>query len=319
MPTVVLEAEGLSKSYGSLVAVKDLSLAVYEGEVFGFLGPNGAGKTTSINMLCGLLRPDAGRVLVNGQPISGGSADVRARVGMCPQEIVVWEKLSCVEQLEFVGEMYGLKRRVARENGLRLLDELDLAEKRDAQAKTLSGGMWRRLSLALALVHEPSVVVLDEPEAGLDPQSRIRVREFVRSLARQTTVILTTHNMDEAERVADRVAIIDHGELLVLDTPEALLHSVGEGDVLEISLPSGGAADGADHEGLLRELRRVTPEVAIDSASSTLTVRALDAVNLLPTVLDALKRADLAAGDVRLRAASLEDVFIKLTGRRLRG
>lgn len=318
MPTVVLEADGLSKSYGSLVAVKDLSLAVYEGEVLGFLGPNGAGKTTSINMLCGLLRPDAGRVLVNGQPIGGG-ADVRARVGMCPQEIVVWEKLTCIEQLEFVGEMYGLKRRVARGNGLRLLDELDLAEKRDAQAKTLSGGMRRRLSLALALVHEPSVVVLDEPEAGLDPQSRIRVREFVRSLARRATVILTTHNMDEAERAADRVAIIDHGELLVLDTPEALLCSVGEGDVLEIGLPPGGEAGDAAHAELLQELRRITPLVEIDSASSMLTVRALDAVNLLPAVLDALTRADLAGGDVRLRANSLEDVFIKLTGRRLRG
>jgi ABC-2 type transport system ATP-binding protein len=196
------------------------------------------------------------------------------------------------------------------------LEQLDLSEKRDQQARTLSGGMRRRLSLALALVHDPSIVVLDEPEAGLDPQSRIKVRDFIRSLARRKTIILTTHNMDEAERVADRIAIIDHGELLVLDTPEALKRSVGEGDVLEIVL--NGQAGGDKAQQVCQSLKQVTPQVSLDAAQGTLMIRALNAVNLLPSIMEVLTQAGLQCGEVRLRANSLEDVFIQLTGRRLR-
>lgn len=316
MSPVVLQVEGLTKRYGALVAVKNLSFAVNEGEVFGFLGPNGAGKTTSLNMLCGLLKPDAGRILIHGQPITNGAVDVQARVGVCPQNVVVWERLTCLEQLQFVGEMYGLPGALARQRGTQLLEQLDLSEKRDQQARTLSGGMRRRLSLALALVHDPSILVLDEPEAGLDPQSRIKVRDFIRSLARRKTIILTTHNMDEAERMADRIAIIDHGELLVLDTPEALKRSVGEGDVLEIAL--NGQVDGDKAQQAYQALTQVTPQIALDAAQGTLTVRALNVVNLLPPIMEVLAKSDLQCGEVRLRANSLEDVFIQLTGRRLR-
>jgi ABC-2 type transport system ATP-binding protein len=316
MSPIVLQVEGLAKRYGAVTAVKNLNLAVNEGEVFGFLGPNGAGKTTSINMLCGLLKPDAGRVLIHDRPVTNGDTDVRARVGMCPQNIVVWERLTCLEQLQFIGEMYGLKGTLARQRGVQLLEQLDLGEKRDQQARTLSGGMRRRLSLALALVHDPSIVVLDEPEAGLDPQSRIKVRDFIRSLARHKTIILTTHNMDEAERVADRIAIIDHGELLVLDTPEALKRSVGEGDVLEIAL--NGQASGDQPQQVCQTLKQVTPQVTFDAAQETLLIRALNVVNLLPSIMEVLMQAGLQCGEVRLRANSLEDVFIQLTGRRLR-
>lgn len=316
MSPVVLQVENLTKRYGAVTAVRDLSLSVNEGEVFGFLGPNGAGKTTSINMMCGLLKPDAGRVLIHDQPITNGAVEVQARVGMCPQNVVVWERLTCLEQLQFIGEMYGMKGTLARQRGAQLLEQLDLSEKRDHQARTLSGGMRRRLSLVLALVHDPEIVVLDEPEAGLDPQSRIKVREFIRSLARRKTIILTTHNMDEAERVADRIAIIDHGELLVLDTPEALKRSVGEGDVLEIVL--NGQTENGGTQRACEELKQLTPGVSLDAAQSALTVRALNVVNLLPSIMEVLAQSDLHCGEVRLRANSLEDVFIQLTGRRLR-
>src|SRR5512136_1015292 len=146
MSPVVLQMEGLTKRYGAVAAVKNLSLAVNEGEVFGFLGPNGAGKTTSINMLCGLLKPDAGHVLIHDQPIADGDAKVRARVGVCPQSSVVWERLTCLEQLQFIGEMYGLPGGLARARSAQLLDQLALSEKRNQQARTLSGGMRRRLS-----------------------------------------------------------------------------------------------------------------------------------------------------------------------------
>jgi ABC-2 type transport system ATP-binding protein len=224
--------------------------------------------------------------------------------------------LTCLEQLQFIGEMYGLKSILARQRGMQLLEQLDLVEKRDRQARTLSGGMRHRLSLALALVHDPEIVVLDEPEAGLDPQSRIKVRDFIRSLARCKTIILTTHNMDEAERVADRIAIIDHGELLVLDTPEALKRSVGEGDVLEIAL--NGQASGDQTQRACQALKQLTPQVSLDPAQDAVTVRALNVVNLLPSIMEVLAQSDLHCGEVRLRANSLEDVFIQLTGRRLR-
>lgn len=314
MPDVVLRADGLTRRYGPLTAVDNLTLEVYEGEVFGLLGPNGAGKTTSISMMCGLLKPDAGRVTVHGVPIRGGDTDVRARVGVCPQEVVLWDRLTCIEQLQFIGQMYGLTGRQARRRGEHLLDELDLLEKCNKRARTLSGGMRRRLNLAMALVHDPDILVLDEAEAGLDPQSRVRVREYIRSLARRKTVILTTHNMDEAERVADRVGIIDHGHLLVLDTPEALKRSVGEGDVLEIRLD--GQPD--DGETALAALAHLANRVALNVAHGTLTVRALNVVRLLPTILESLNGIGLECSDVRLRESTLEDVFIHLTGRRLR-
>lgn len=313
-PAIVLRVENLTKRYGDLIAVDDLSLTVYEGEVFGFLGPNGAGKTTSINMICGLLEPDAGRVLIHGERVRGGDADTIIRVGVCPQQIVLWERLTCLEQLIFMGEMYGMKRRIARQRGNMLLDSMGLSEKRDKLARTLSGGMQRRLNLIMALVHDPDIIVLDEPEAGLDPQSRVMVREYIQTLAHDKTVILTTHNMDEAERLADRVAIIDHGRLLRVDTPEALKHQIGEGDVLEIMLKDV-CGDSALAQAT-SAIRLLVPDIT--AAVDTLILRAPGIVEAIPGVLDILGTAGITPGDIRLRENSLEDVFIALTGRRLR-
>jgi ABC-2 type transport system ATP-binding protein len=321
MSSIVLETKDLTKRYGALTAVRNLSLQVRAGEVFGLLGPNGAGKTTSINMLCGLLKPDAGRVLIHGVPVNGGDADARARVGVCPQNIVLWGTLTCLEQLEFIGEMNDVPRRIARARGLALLEALGLSDKRNQLARTLSGGMQRRLNLAMALVHDPDILVLDEPEAGLDPQSRVLVREYIKSLVRQPplagqaeairpkTIILTTHNMDEADRMADRVAIIDHGQLLVVDTPEALKRRVGEGDVLEIEVNEAA-------ERAVAAVAAIAPGASM--ANYTLVIRARGVAERLPALLEALKAAGVRPGEVRLRENTLEDVFISLTGRRLR-
>ena len=193
----VLRAENLTKRYGDLLAVDRLSLEVRGGEILGFLGPNGAGKTTAIGMMCGLLRPDAGETFIRGRPVRGGDPEALARVGLAPQSVILWPKLTCLEQLEFIGEMYGMPRPDARRRGRELLETVGLAEKTNKLARTLSGGMQRRLNLVLALVHDPEIVILDEPEAGLDPQGRVLVRDYIRSLARERgkTVILTTHNM----------------------------------------------------------------------------------------------------------------------------
>ena len=198
-PTLI--ARGLTRRFGSLLAVDGLDIEVQRGEVLGFLGPNGAGKTTSIRMLCGLLRPDAGEVLLGGEPL-GPAAHHRRRVGLCPQQVVVWDRLTCLEQLTFLGTMYEVPASEARSRGESLLDRLGLSARAGALARTLSGGMQRRLNVALALVHDPELVVLDEPEAGLDPQSRVLVRDFITELAATKAVVLTTHNMDEAERSA---------------------------------------------------------------------------------------------------------------------
>jgi ABC-2 type transport system ATP-binding protein len=208
--------------------VDGLSLEVAVGEVFGLLGPNGAGKTTTINMACGLLRPDAGEILVRGESLARVQAEHRRWLGLCPQSIVLWERLTCLEQLELLGRLHGITVQVVRGRALELLERLGLSDKARCQARTLSGGMQRRLNLAMALIHDPAMVVLDEPEAGLDPQSRVLVREYVRSLAHDKTILLTTHNMDEAERMADRIAVIDQGRLLTIGTPKELLVRYGK-------------------------------------------------------------------------------------------
>ena len=313
MIEIVLQTTNLSKRFGNIEAVKNLSLEIHAGEIFGFLGPNGAGKTTSINMICGLMAPDSGEVLIHGKSIRGDGGITR-RVGVCPQEIILWERLTCFEQLQFIGEMYGLPGKVARSRSEELLKEMNLEEKRNAQARTLSGGLQRRLNLIMALVHDPEIVILDEPEAGLDPQSRVRVRQYIQSLARRKTVILTTHNMDEADRVADRIAIIDHGELLRLGTPSELKRTIGEGDVVEIRL----AGEQPQRESARTAVRGLDPQAEVRLEEDLLSVRMLDAVSRVPDLMESIRRAGARAGEMRIRENTLEDVFLQLTGRRLR-
>jgi ABC-2 type transport system ATP-binding protein len=314
MEDIILCTEGLTKSYGTLKAVDDLNLQVYKGEIFGFLGPNGAGKTTSINMMCGLLRPDSGQVWIQGDLISEGNGQIRSSMGVCPQEVVLWDRLTCIEQLQFMGEMYGMGGSEAKECGDRLIREFDLLEKANMQAHKLSGGMRRRLNLAMSLIHDPDILILDEPEVGLDPQSRVKIREYIQSLAHEKTVILTTHNMDEADRVADRVAIMDHGKILVLDTPEALKRSVGEGSVLELQL----SADQLDDQQVRTALLDLEDEARVDILDGILNLHASNVLTLLPGVAERLSTIGVDFGEVHIRESTLEDVFIHLTGRSLR-
>jgi ABC-2 type transport system ATP-binding protein len=228
---ISLKTLGLRKIFNGFVAVDDLSVEIRKGEIFGLLGPNGAGKTTSIKMITGLLKPDAGKVYIHGE--LANDLDNRQNVGICPQEVVLWKNLTCLEQLVFMAAMYNVPGRVAKPRAMELLGRMGLLEKQNNLAKTLSGGMQRRMNILMALMHDPSILILDEPEAGLDPQSRVMVREVIQSLARSKTVIFTTHNMDEADRICDRIGIIDHGKMLVTDTPEALRQTIGHGATLE--------------------------------------------------------------------------------------
>jgi ABC-2 type transport system ATP-binding protein len=310
---VVLSVAGLTKSYGDVAAVRDLSLEVRRGEVFGLLGPNGAGKTTTVQIVCGLLRPDSGTIALNGRPILQAGSQWRRSLGLCPQDLVIWESLTCFEQLEVMGRLYDVARGAARRRALELLDVFGLSEKGRRLAKTLSGGMKRRLNIALALMHEPEILILDEPQAGLDPQSRILVREYIRSLAPRTTVILTTHDMDEADRLSHRVAIVDHGRLLVLDTPENLKARIEAGDVLEVRLLD---AMPERLTALQHDLPASIGQLALQP--DLLRLVGGDVLGALPIVLDAVRRHEIEAGPITVRRKTLEDVFIALTGRGLR-
>jgi ABC-2 type transport system ATP-binding protein len=302
----------LVKKFGDLTAVDHLSLEVCYGEVFGFLGPNGAGKSTSINMICSLLKPTEGEVYIKGEKVTARKK-VLTQIGLCPQDIIIWPKLTCLEQLVFMAEMYGIGRKTAKLKALELLERMGLTEKRNKLANTLSGGMQRRLNICLALIHGPEIVVLDEPEAGLDPQSRVMVREFIKEVAKEKTVILTTHNMDEAERLADRVAIIDRGKLLLVDTPDKLKKSIGEGDILEIEMVKQNNAASQKAVKLLSSLFE-----NVTSAGNILIIKTKDVVGKIQAITNILKDNNFKTGEIKMRSNTLEDVFIHLTGRTLR-
>ncbi len=236
-----IEIHELEKRYNGTNAVDGLSLSVKEGELFGLLGPNGAGKTTTIKVLCGLLEPTKGWVKVGGHSVSKEREAVKRLIGVCPQEMGVFPYLTGRENLEFFGGLHAMPKDRLRANAERLLDTMGLKEDADRRVKTYSGGMKRRISVAAALVSDPRIAFLDEPTTGMDPQARRAVWDFIRELkARGTTVVLTTHYMEEAEALCDRVAIIDRGSLIALGTPEALRRANGAANLEDVFLKLTG-------------------------------------------------------------------------------
>jgi ABC-2 type transport system ATP-binding protein len=311
---IAIRVFGLKKYYGDLKAVDGLSLEIRKGEVFGFLGPNGAGKTTTISVICGLLNPTDGDIFINGNRVSGaGNKNIRSKVGICPQNIILWPKLTCYEQLVFMARMYDIPIQVARLKADKLLIQLGLHEKRNKLAITLSGGMQRRLNVLMALIHDPEIVIFDEPEAGLDPQSRLLVREFIISTAKDKTVLFTTHNMDEAERVSTRVAIIDRGKLLKLDTPGELKKSIGEGDIMELTVQ---AEDNLKLENAIKELE--IKGITILKSENKLIIKSKNLIEKVYGIYKVLESDNINVSEMNLRENTLEDVFIHLTGRKLR-
>ena len=305
----MIKIVGLTKRFGAFLAVDGLNFDIFRNEVFGLLGPNGAGKTTTISMICGLLPTTEGEIIfVNRQ-----GKDRKSLIGYCPQENIYYPKLTCLEQLLFMGQMYGLSSRTVKARTIELLNLLGLKEKTNVRANNLSGGMKRRLNICLALIHNPEILILDEPEAGLDPQSRILVRDFIKVLGKEKTIILTTHNMDEADRLADRVAIIDHGKLLLLDTPQNLKRTVGEGDVLE--LVTENSTESA--------LKQFAKSVSLLSMNIKINVESVlikhsNIIEQLPVIRNLAEKNGLTISEIKLRENTLEDVFIHLTGRNLR-
>jgi len=308
----VIETQNLTKKYNSFLAVDGLNLRIKKGEVFGFLGPNGAGKTTSIKMMVGLLKPTKGRVLIDGEEIESVE---KGKIGVCPQDLVIWDGLTCEENIALIGDMYEVPGNVLKEGIKQLLRDLILSDKTKTLASQLSGGMKRRLNLAMALIHDPEIVVLDEPSAGLDPQSRLVLWEYIHSLSKEKgkTIILTTHIMEEADRLSDRIAIMDHGKLLVLDTPESLKKKIGRGDVVEIQLSNPEMNDKV--VSLMRSMEGIEE---VKEIKGKVNVSALDAVSKLPGMIRSIEEMGVSILDTSIRRNTLEDVFIHLTGRGLR-
>ncbi len=302
----------LTKFFDDIKAVDSLSLEIYKGEIFGFLGPNGAGKTTTIQMICGLLKADKGSIEYTSASGSHKTPEFE-NIGICPQENVIWPKLTCYEQMKFVAQMHGMSSKKAAERSGFLLQHLGLLQKSKALASRLSGGMKRRLNICLALVHDPQILVLDEPEAGLDPQSRILVRTFIKSLAGEMTILLTSHNMDEADRLSDRVAIIDQGKLLLVDSPLNLKKSIGEGDILEVTIEEQQRTDMVVLKRQLNQLCKL-----VDVSGIHILLKSPNMVAIMPEIINAFEQHNIKIKEINLRENTLEDVFIHLTGRKLR-
>lgn len=301
-----IEVEHLEKRYGAFTAVADVSFTVEDGELFGFLGPNGAGKSTTINVLCTLLRPTAGRARVNGFDVRTQASQVRRSIGIIFQDPSLDDRLTAAENLEFHARIYNVPRALWRERARRLLEIVDLYERRNDLVKTFSGGMKRRLEVARSLLHHPRVLFLDEPTIGLDPQTREHIWSYLAELRQREgiTLFLTTHYMDEAER-CDRIAIIDHGRIVALDTPARLKALVG-GDVITLRA--------ADLEAAAARLRaRFGLEAAREDGQLRLSVA--DGERFIPRLVTEL---GVPIQSISLRQPTLEDVFIHLTGSAIR-
>ena len=297
---------GLVKRYGDVVAVNGLDLAVNAGECFGLLGPNGAGKTTTVEILQGLLQPDAGEVSVLGKPWKGNEEELKQQIGAQLQETVLPEKLSVLEVITLFRSFY-----LHGPDVMDVLNQVGLGEKQKSWTKNLSGGQKHRLAVACALVSDPQLLFLDEPTTGLDPQARHQLWEIVEGLkARGKTVILTTHYMDEAERLCDRVAVVDHGKVIALGSPEQLIAGLGAEHVVEFTVPPGSVDDSA-FKGL--------PGVGrVNHENGTTRLTVAKAHETIPALLKLLNDRGAELSGLATHHATLEDVFISLTGRHLR-
>ena len=303
----LIQVEQLSKRFSDLVAVDRVNFAIKEGEIFGFLGPNGAGKTTTLSILSTLLKPSSGKARVNGYDVETQKSQVRQSIGVVFQDPTLDEELTARENMDIHGRLYGMKHRREKIDALLRLVELD--NRKDQLVKQFSGGMKRRLEIARGLLHEPRILFLDEPTLGLDPQTRNHLWDYIRELNQQkgVTIILTTHYMDEAEKLSDRVAIIDHGRIIALDTPKALVEQLG-GSMIRIESSESGKVS--------EKLSSLSWLSNLNAHNGYVDVTLHNAEKRIAEVIKVLN--DVAIESVSLQIPTLEDVFLSYTGRTIR-
>jgi ABC-2 type transport system ATP-binding protein len=302
----------LGKRYGDLVAVNDVSLTAKAGEVFGLLGPNGAGKSTTIGCISGLLTPTSGRITVLGHDVVTDSRAARQELGIVPQDLALYEDLSARENLAYWGAAYGLTGDRLKRRVLEVLERIGLGDRAREPVKRFSGGMKRRLNFGCGVVHKPKVLLLDEPTVGVDPQSRVRLLELVREeVAAGTCVLYTTHYMEEAQDLCNRIAIIDHGTLLSMGTLDELRKLIGEKDVLRLT-------GRFDAQATRRALEQISGIDVVSADERTLRLAVEGATRRLAAIFTAIETAGGELQETSLSQPSLESLFIKLTGRELR-
>jgi linearmycin/streptolysin S transport system ATP-binding protein len=307
----MIHVEHLRKQYGETVAVDDVTFAAETGRIFGLLGPNGAGKSTTIGCISGLLKPSAGRITVLGHDVVTDSIDARRELGIVPQELALYEELGARENLAYWGAAYGLGGDALKRRVLEVLEIIGLADRATEAVKRYSGGMKRRLNFGCGIVHRPKVLLLDEPTVGVDPQSRVRLLDLVRQQAGSGTCVLyTTHYMEEAQDLCDRLAIIDHGKLLVIGTLDELRRLMGEHDLVRLS-------GRFDPQGARRALESLGAEV-VSAEEHSLRLAVEGASRKLPAIFSAIASSGGEVQETSLTQPSLESLFIKLTGRELR-
>lgn len=308
-----LVADRLQKKFGAITAVADVSFTAVPGQVLGLLGPNGAGKSTTISMLAGLTKPDSGSVTIDGVKLGTGADPSKRRLGLVTQEIALLEELPARMNLQFFGGLYGLRGRALASRIASVLELTSLADRAGDPPRQFSGGMRRRLNIACALLHEPQILLLDEPTVGVDPQSRNAIFDTIEILAGEgRALVYTTHYMEEVERLCDRIVIIDHGKVLADDSLAGLLASTAATNklTLKYDLPPDGVA--------LSEIAHLEGVTKIDLAGTELSVSAADLGTAAPRVLERLAARGFSCQELTSRRANLEDVFLSLTGRTLR-
>ena len=308
-----IEVENLTKRFGDFTAVDSLNFSVQHGEVFGLLGPNGAGKSTLIRMMTTLVPPTSGTARVNGFDIVTKANDVRQSIGVIPQAMTSDLDLSAIENMEIFAKLYGISREKRNKTIAQLLKDVDLEKWADKPVKMFSGGMRRRLEIARGLVHEPKIFFLDEPTTGLDPVSRVAVWEMLARLKRERdlTILVTTHYMDEADKLCDRIAIVDHGKLVALDSPLTLKASIPGKNILEVSF-SGAPQNWPD------TLRGLPEVVDVKAHDNVFRISSLNGPRTTVALMEAARNANANVNSLSVQSTTLDDVFAHYTGHEMR-
>jgi ABC-2 type transport system ATP-binding protein len=308
--TPAILVDDLTKKYNDLVAVNHISFEIEQGEIFGLLGPNGAGKTTTLSMLSTMQKPTSGSAIIQGKDVETDEDGVRKAIGIVFQDQSLDEELTAGENMDFHGRLYRIPPDIRKQRIDELLELVELHERKNDIVKTFSGGMRRRLEIARGLLHHPSVLFLDEPTLGLDPQTRNHLWQYIATLSKEKniSIILTTHYMEEADRLCDRIAIIDHGTIIALDTPENLKNGIG-GDIITITTPEFGAASKVLIEPWINNLEVYDDEVRISLQN---------AEQHISEVITVLNQHQIPVTSVSIHKPTLEDVFLSYTGKKIR-
>jgi len=310
----ILEVQNLVKHYGDFQAVKGISFSIKKGEIFSLLGPNGAGKTTTISMLSTLYAPTSGDATIAGHSVTKHPMDVRNAIGVVPQELALYEDLSARENLIFWGQMYGLSGSALKQRVEEVLGQIGLVDKAKDRVKTFSGGMKRRVNIGVGLLHKPKLLFMDEPTVGIDPQSRRAILDTVKDLNKQgMTVLYTTHYMEEAEELSDRVGIMDHGELIAIGTQKELTRQVGETETLVLHI-----GENEDPQALVSAIKSLPDVLEANVVNHEISVITPSAAEVLASVVSAANERGIKIHSIDIREPNLEAVFLHLTGRALR-